>query len=58
MAGEKLAELHGYKVIFQIADMNMIMVRADLIEGLEIPPVTYKQNDYFKLSDREDWIII
>lgn len=57
-AGEKLAELHGYKVIFQIANMNMIMVRADLIEGLEIPPVTYKQNDYFKLSDREDWIKI
>lgn len=57
-AGEKLAELHGYKVIFQIADMNMIMVRADLIEGLEIPPVTYKQNDYFKLSDRIDWITI
>lgn len=57
-AGEKLAELHGYKVIFQIADMNMIMVRADLIEGLHVPEVTYKQNDYFKLSDRTDWITI
>lgn len=57
-AGEKLAELHGYKVIFQIADMNMIMVRADLIEGLEIPPVTFKQNDYFKMSERTDWILV
>lgn len=57
-AGEKLAELHGYKVIFQIADMNMIMVRADLIEGLFVPPVTYKQSDYFKLSERTDWITI
>jgi hypothetical protein len=57
-AGEKLAELHGYKVIFQIADMNMIMVRADLIEGLHVPEVTYKQNDYFKLSERTDWILI
>lgn len=57
-AGEKLAELHGYKVIFQIADMNMIMVRADLIEGLHVPEVTYKQNDYFKLSDRTDWVTI
>lgn len=59
-AGVKLAEKHGYKVIFQIADMNMIMVRADLIEGLTIPPVTYKQNDFFKLSDRpdSDWIWI
>jgi len=57
-AGVKLAEKHGYKVIFQIADMNMIMVRADLIEGLTIPPITYKKNDYFKLSEREDWIWI
>lgn len=57
-AGVKLAEKHGYKVIFQIADMNMIMVRADLIEGLTIPPVTFKQNDFFKLSERTDWIWI
>jgi len=57
-AGEKLAELHGYKVIFQIANMNMIMVRADLIGDLFVPPVTYKQSDYFKLSDRTDWITI
>lgn len=57
-AGVKLAEKHGYKVIFQIADMNMVMVRADLIEGLTIPPVTYKQNDFFKLSERNDWLWI
>ena len=57
-AGVKLAEKHGYKVIFQIADMNIIMVRKDLIDGLHVPPVTYKQNDYFKMSDRTDWVII
>lgn len=57
-AGVKLAEKHGYKVIFQIADMNMIMVRADLIEGLHIPPVTYKQSTFFELSKREDWVWI
>lgn len=57
-AGVKLAEKHGYKVIFQIADMNMIMVRADLIDGLTIPPVTFKQNDFFKLSERTDWVFI
>lgn len=57
-AGKKLAEKHGYKVIFQVADMNMIMVRADLIEGLHIPEVTYKQNDFFKLSERTDWIFV
>jgi hypothetical protein len=57
-AGKKLAGKHGYKVIFQTGNMNMFMVRADLIEGLSIPPVTYKQNDFFKLSDRTDWVTI
>lgn len=57
-AGEKLAEKHGYKVIFQIADMNMIMVRKDLIEGLHVPEVTFKQSDYFKKSNRTDWVHI
>lgn len=57
-AGKKLAEKHGYKVIFQVADMNMIMVRDDLVEGLHIPEVTYKQNDFFKLSTREDWVYV
>lgn len=57
-AGVKLAEKHGYKVIFQTGDMNMFMVRADLIEGLSIPPVTYKQNDFFKLSERTDWVFV
>lgn len=57
-AGKKLAENHGYKVIFQVADMNMIMVRADLIEGLHIPEVTYKQNDFFKLSNRTEWVFV
>lgn len=57
-AGVKLAEKHEYKVIFQVADMNMIMVRSDLIEGLTIPPVTYNKSDYFKMSERTDWIMI
>lgn len=57
-AGVKLAEKHGYKVIFQIADMNMIMVRKDLIEGLYVPPVTFKQSNFFKMSERTDWVMI
>lgn len=57
-AGCKLAEKHGYKVIFQIADMNMIMVRKDLIEGLTVPPVTFKQSNFFKMSERTDWVFI
>lgn len=57
-AGKKLADKHGYKVIFQLANMNMFMVRGDLIEGLTFPEVTYKQNDFFKLSTRTDWVTI
>lgn len=57
-AGKKLAEKHGYKVIFQLADMNMFMVRADLIEGLTFPEVTFKQNNFFKESNRTDWVSI
>lgn len=57
-AGNKLAEKHGYKVIFQIADMNMFMVRADLIDGLTSPEVTFKQNNFFKESGRKDWIFV
>lgn len=57
-AGKKLAEKHGYKVIFQTGDMNMFMVRADLIEGLTFPEVTYKQNTFFKMSNRPDWVMI
>jgi len=58
LAGVKLSEKHGYKVIFQIADMNMIMVREDLIEGLHIPEVRFQQNDFFNKSERTDWIMI
>lgn len=56
-AGVKLAEKHGYKVIFQIANMNMIMVREDLIK-VSIPPVTFKQTTAFKPSNRTDWVMI
>lgn len=56
-AGVKLARIHEYRVIFQNNDMNMYFVKDDLI-NCEIPPITYKQNDYFKLSDRKDWIWI
>lgn len=56
-AGKKLAEKHGYKVIFQIADMNMIMVREDLIK-VSVPEVFFMPNDFFKKSKRTDWIFI
>jgi len=59
-AGMRLAEKHGYKVIFSVANMNLIMVRKDLIEGLMVPPVTYEVNKFFKESGRpeSDWVMI
>jgi hypothetical protein len=56
-AGKKLAEKHGYKVIFQVADMNMILVREDLVK-VPVPEVTFKQNDFFQKSNRPDWVMI
>lgn len=53
-AGKKLAEKHGYEIIFNVANMNLIMVRKDLI-NVSVPPVTYKQDNFFKESNREDW---
>lgn len=55
-AGKLLAEKHGYEIIFNVANMNLIMVRKDLI-NVPVPPVTYKQENFFKKSDRTDWVI-
>lgn len=59
-AGMELAYKHGYKIIFNVANMNLIMVRKDLIEGLTVPHVTYQVNRFFKESGRpeSDWVII
>lgn len=58
-AGESLAEKHGYKVIWQTGNMNMFMVRQDLIQSLNVPPVTFKEDHFFKPSGRpdSDWVI-
>jgi hypothetical protein len=58
-AGKKLAEKHGYEIIFNVANMNLIMVRKDLI-NVPVPPVTYKQDNFFKASNRpdSDWVWI
>ena len=57
-AGKKLAERHGYTIIFNVANMNLIMVRNDLIEGLTVPLVTYDVNEFFRKSNRTDWVTI
>lgn len=56
-AGKKLAEKHGYEIIFNVANMNLIMVRKDLIT-VPVPPVTYEQVKFFKESNRTDWVWI
>lgn len=58
-AGKKLAEKHGYEIIFNVANMNLIMVRKDLI-NVTVPPVTYKHDKFFKESGRPetDWEFI
>lgn len=56
-AGKKLAEKHGYEIIFNVANMNLIMVRKDLINVI-VPPVTYEQHKFFKESNRTDWEFI
>ena len=57
-AGKILAEKHGYEIIFNVANMNLIMVRKDLIGGLTVPPVTYEQENFFKKSERTDWVYV
>jgi hypothetical protein len=56
-AGKKLFEKHGYKVIFNVANMNMIAVRQDLI-NVAIPPVTYQVTEFFEKSVGREWIMV
>lgn len=56
-AGEKLAAKHGYKIVFNVANMNLIMVREDHID-VEVLEVTFTQNKFFKESNRPDWVMI
>lgn len=53
-AGKKLAEANRYKVIFQNDNLNMYMVREDLIK-VSIPEVTFQQTEFFQKSNRTDW---
>lgn len=56
-AGCKLAQYWDYEVIFQNNDMNMYMVRRDLVNH-PYPKVSFNKNDFFKLSERLDWVMI
>jgi hypothetical protein len=56
-AGLRLAEKHGYTVVFQLANMNMFMVRNDFI-NVNVPEVTFTQTKFFKESDKFTWITV
>jgi hypothetical protein len=54
-AGVKIAEENGYKVIFQVGDMNLIMVNRNLLGNNIIPDINYSHNNFFARSERTDW---
>lgn len=56
-AGKKLFERHGYKVIFNVANMNMIAVRADLVT-VTVPTVTYEVTNFFEMSKDREWVFV
>lgn len=56
-AGKNLFDKHGYKVIFNVANMNMIAVREDLIK-VSIPTVTYEVTNFFEKSVDREWVMI
>jgi hypothetical protein len=38
--------------------MNIFLLRNEFIEGVDIPEYTYEVSDYFRVSDRTDWVEI
>jgi len=57
-AGMKLAENFGYKPILQHADMNLFMLRNDYAQRYNYKISMYNKSDYFKKSERLDWVNI
>jgi hypothetical protein len=57
-AGKKLAAKHGYTVVYQNDNINMYMIKNEYLKNVTVPEVHYSQADYFKKSDRNDWIEI
>lgn len=55
-AGKRLAEKHGYSLIFQNDGVNFYLVRNELLNGVEIPEVKYEQYFAFPQSPRTDWV--
>lgn len=56
-AGRLLGKIYGYETIFQNNDLNMYLVRSNLID-CEIPPVSFNKIDFFPHSPRTDWVYL
>jgi len=57
-AGRKLAEANGYTLMLQHADMNIFLLRNDYVKNTKFHQREYQKSDYFKKSERTDWVII
>lgn len=57
-AAKKLATEHGYMIIFNLANMNLFLLRNDLVQGLHVPEVTYRQDNFFPHNDKGEWVYL
>jgi hypothetical protein len=59
-AGRKLAQENGYTLMLQHADMNIFLLRNDYAKEFTSKQENfrYEKSDYFKKSDRVDWVTI
>lgn len=55
-AGKFLCEKYGYTIIFNQYDQNLFIVRNDLIEGLEVPPITARQKTDHPVNNEAEWV--
>ena len=55
-AGKKLAEKHGYYIIFQNDELNLYMVAKEFVEPEGIPECTYEKRISFAHNPRGEWV--
>lgn len=67
-AGRKLGEANGYTLMLQHADMNIFLLKNEYAEHQldeDLPPttkyfpkITYNKSDFFRKTERIDWVTI
>ena len=58
-AGRRLAEKIGYEIVAENSNMNIYLLRKDLIKGKEVKHVSQHEiNTFFTKSNRTDWVTI